>query len=300
MRIYVERIIEAPLDQIWKHTQTPDLHERWDLRFTQIEYLPRPNKEKPQQFLYATRIGFGLKIEGKGETTGIRESSENDRTSALRFWSDDEKSLIREGSGYWKYKPNGQQVRFLTAYDYQVRFGALGRVFDRFIFRPLMGWATAWSFDRLGLWLEKGESPESSLQWSITHSIARLSLALVWIYHGLVPKLLVRDPTELAMIQDMGISPDQSVQFAVVAGLLEAAFGLLLLFFWRSRWPLALTIGLMVFALLSVSWYSPHMLTTAFNVVTLNLLTIALSLIDWIACIKAPTASRCLRTPPSS
>jgi hypothetical protein len=52
-------------------------------------------------------------------------------------------SLIREGSGYWKYVPVPDGVRFLTWYDYEVRFGRLGRAVDAAAFRPLIGWATA-------------------------------------------------------------------------------------------------------------------------------------------------------------
>ena len=47
------------MDDLWRLTQTPELHRRWDLRFTDIEYLPRPDEAEPQRFLYATRIGFG-------------------------------------------------------------------------------------------------------------------------------------------------------------------------------------------------------------------------------------------------
>ena len=56
--IYVEIEIRSPLDELWEKTQVPALHERWDLRFTNIEYVPRPSPAEPQQFLYATRIGF--------------------------------------------------------------------------------------------------------------------------------------------------------------------------------------------------------------------------------------------------
>jgi hypothetical protein len=35
-------------------------------------------------------------------------------TSALKFWSTDPKSLIKEGSGYWQYIPTARGVRFLT------------------------------------------------------------------------------------------------------------------------------------------------------------------------------------------
>jgi hypothetical protein len=37
MSIYVEILVRAPMDALWAHTQTPALHERWDLRFHRIE-----------------------------------------------------------------------------------------------------------------------------------------------------------------------------------------------------------------------------------------------------------------------
>jgi hypothetical protein len=153
--IYVETLIRAPLEEVWAKTQTPAEHVRWDARFTAIEPLP------DRRFRYATRIGFGLEIEGLGESVA------GGGTSALRFWSDDARSLIRAGSGYWRYVPTGEGVRFLTRYDYDTRWGALGALVDRLVFRPLLGWATAWSFDRLRIWLEDGVEPERS------HRLAR-------------------------------------------------------------------------------------------------------------------------------
>lgn len=161
MSIYVEIVIRGSLDELWHRTQTPDQHQRWDLRFSQITYLPRPDEQHPQHFRYTTRIGFGLEIAGYGETVGSR-STEDGYTSALKFWSDDPRSLICRGSGYWKYIPTPEGIRFITWYDYATRFGAPGRRFDQLIFRPLMGWATAWSFDRLRLWIERGIEPELS------------------------------------------------------------------------------------------------------------------------------------------
>src|SRR5439155_26560914 len=109
-------------------------------------------EHEPQRFRYSTRIGFGLKIDGKGESTGTREDGTGIRTSALKFWSSDPKSLIKEGSGYWRYVPALGGVRFLTWYDYRTSCGLAGGLIDRIVFRPLIGWATAWSFDRLRLW----------------------------------------------------------------------------------------------------------------------------------------------------
>src|SRR4029077_10396012 len=123
MSIYVEILIRGPMDVLWTHTQTPELHSRWDLRFSQIDYLPRMSEAEPQHFRYVTRIGFGLEVAGEGESTGERNLSDGTRSSALRFWSNDPRSIIREGSGYWKYIPHADGVVFLTWYDYRTRFG---------------------------------------------------------------------------------------------------------------------------------------------------------------------------------
>ena len=37
--IYVERFVRAPIEALWNATQRPEVHERWDLRFTEIRYL---------------------------------------------------------------------------------------------------------------------------------------------------------------------------------------------------------------------------------------------------------------------
>ena len=110
--IYVEILISGDVDEIWQHTQVPELHELWDLRFTAIQYLPKQSEEEPQRFLYSTRIGFGLQIDGEGESTGTKEDATGIRTSALKFWSSDAKSLIEEGSGYWRYLPTENGTRF--------------------------------------------------------------------------------------------------------------------------------------------------------------------------------------------
>ena len=112
MDIYVEIPILCAVDELWEKTQNPALHQRWDLRFTEIEYLPRTGEE-PQEFLYRTRIGLGIKIDGKGESTGTKDGEGGTRTSSLKFWSDDPKSLIKMGSEYWKYVPTRTGSAFL-------------------------------------------------------------------------------------------------------------------------------------------------------------------------------------------
>lgn len=297
MGIYVEIHIQGDMDELWQKTQQPDLHQQWDLRFTDIEYLPRPDVAQPQRFLYATRIGFGLGIRGAGESTGSQEHA-GQRVSALKFWSDDPKSLIAEGSGYWKYQQTRDGIRFLTWYDYRTRFGAAGWLFDRAVFRPLIGWATAWSFDRLRLWIERGVPPAVALRSSLIYASARLALAFIWIYHGLVPKLLLQHPDELALLVRAGVSPAAAPALVRVLGVVEIALGLALLLAWRSRRLLLATIALMLLATAGVAWTSPTSLVDAFNPLTLNLAVAALALVGYLAGAELPSARRCLRKRP--
>jgi hypothetical protein len=154
--------MRCDLDELWRLTQDPAQHSRWDLRFTSIEYI---GDGQPQRFSY--KLG---PIAGWGETAGERERDDGGYASALKFGSHSPASLIEKGSGYWLYLPlpGEEGIRFLTRYDYEVRWGRFGRLLDRLLVRPLIGWATAWSFDRLRLWLERGVEPERSLRAALS------------------------------------------------------------------------------------------------------------------------------------
>jgi hypothetical protein len=292
--IYVEILIHDELDHIWQLTQEPALHQRWDARFSRIEYLPRPTFTEPQRFLYETRIGLGLSIKGTGESIATRASADGDTVSSLKFASTDPKSLIREGSGYWRYVPTLDGLRFFTWYDYSVRFGFVGRLADRMFFRPTMGRATAWSFDRMRLWAEQGQPPEASLAFASIHATARIAIAAIWIWHGLVPKLLFHHIDEQTMLSQAGIS----VVTLPWLGAGEIIFGILILWAWRWRAIFAANGLLMVIATLAVAINSPAYLKAAFNPVTLNAAMIALSIAGWIAAARMPSSSRCLRVAP--
>jgi DoxX-like family len=299
MGIYVEIPIRGSMDELWEKTQNPQLHQRWDLRFNQIEYLPREAGE-PQKFLYRTRIGIGFTIDGNGESTGTRDGEGGARTSSLKFWSSDPKSLIKVGSGYWKYVPTETGIRFFTWYDYETRFSVFGRVIDACIFRPLLGWATAWSFDRLRLWIERGIPPEVSQDRALIYLVARGTMAFVWLYHGLVPKLLYHDAIELDLLSRIGTPGSRLHAAATVAGLVELFFSFLLVALWRHSWPLWLTLGLMLFGIPVVAITAPTYLSAAFNPLTLNLAVAALAAIAIIAGRDLTSAARCRRTPDKS
>ena len=293
--VYVEIFIRSRVEEVWRLTQQPDLHRRWDLRFSDIEYLPKDKPDEPQRFLYATRIGFGLSIKGTGESTGHRSLETGESTSSLKFGSDDWKSLIRTGSGYWRYVPVEGGLRFITWYDYKVRFGSFGKAFDRLTFRPLIGWATAWSFDSLRLWTENQQSPECSLTLSLIHAIARLSIAGVWFWHGLVPKLMYNQLDERIMLKQAGLSEG----LVPWIGAVEIVLALLVLWSWRARTVFLANALLMVVALAAVGTKSTEYIVAAFNPVTLNTVVIALCLIGFVAARRLPSASSCLRANPS-
>jgi hypothetical protein len=297
MSIYVEILVRAPMERLWAHTQTPELHERWDLRFSRIDYLPRASETEPQRFRYATRIGLGLEIAGDGESVGERDLADGSRSSALKFTSSDSRSLIREGAGYWKYIPTTEGVTFVTWYDYRTRFGAVGALLDRVAFRPLMGWATAWSFDRLRLWLEDGVHPAQALRDTLVHCVARVSLALIFAYQGLVPKLLGPHPDEIAMIRDAGIAAANTRFVVASLGVAELLFAASFLVFWYRRWPAFVCLGLMVLATIDVAVNSPRFLGAAFNPLSLNLAIACLATIDSMVVRGLPSANRCRRRP---
>jgi len=297
LSIYVEILMRAPMDPLWAHTQTPALHERWDLRFSRIDYLPKASDDEPQRFRYTTRIAFGFAVRGEGETLGQRDLANGSRSSALKFGSDEPLSIIREGSGYWKYIPTPEGIRFLTWYDYRTRFGPVGALFDRLIFRPLIGWATAWSFDRLRLWLEQGVDPEQAMRQTMVHTIARVALAAVFAYQGLVPKLLTRNVDEIAMLRDAGVFGSATNTTVIGLGTLELAFAAVLLIAWHRRWPVLVCLGSMLLATAVVGMNSPRYLEAAFNPVSLNFAVACLAWIDLLVLGNLPSAARCLRRP---
>ncbi|MGQ7957487.1 DoxX-like family protein [Pseudomonas sp. SP16.1] len=122
--------------------------------------------------------------------------------------------------------------------------------------------------------------------------LARLALALVFLWHGLVPKMLWLSPDELAMIGAHGL-PDHALfapeLIARVGGMAEALLGLALLVVRDQRWPLALAGAALLLLLLDVALLSPHLLIQAFNPLSTNLAALTLCAVAWLA--EAPPAT---------
>jgi DoxX-like protein len=296
--IFVETDLACGPGTLWERTQDPAEHERWDLRFTGIEYAEPPAPGEPQRFDYTTRLGFGLAIRGGGETVAERDRPDGSRVSVLRFWSSDRLSLIREGRGYWLLTPTPAGVRFRTVYDYAVRWGRVGRLIDRVAFRPLIGWATAWSFDRLRLWLERGIDPRMSARLALVHGLARVGVAAILAWHGVVPKLLGPDAIERRMMADAGLAPEVALPALTGLGMAELVLAVALLLTWHRAGLAVVALAFSVVATALVAATSPAVLGAAFTPVTLNLGLGLLAAIDVLTLDGIPSAGRCRRRPP--
>ncbi|MBB3110292.1 hypothetical protein FHS18_002359 [Paenibacillus phyllosphaerae] len=297
--IFVELQMQTELETLWERTQTPALHEQWDLRFSSITYLPQ-EKGKPQQFRYTTHIGFGMAVEGTGETRARKDLRSGERLSTLVFASDQPISLIREGRGYWKYEPNGDGVLFTTRYDYETRFGLAGRLLDRWLFRPLFGYATAWSFDLLRIWLEKSIAPAVTIERALLHYVSVAVLAILWGYEGLVPKLLFPESGELELLERTGWAAGGGHSLLMALGIVEIAAAVAVIKFHRHKWlyrgqqlALILLAGIAIGA-------QPGLLAAPFNPLTLTIPMLAAAFVAERTMTDLPQANRCRRAAPIS
>lgn len=294
--IYVEVPIYTNLEKLWEYTQKPHLHEKWDLRFSSITYLPKEENE-PQHFVYKTKIGFGVQIEGWGKSVGQHHADDESRTSSLHFGTDQAISIIREGRGYWKYIPTkNSSILFLTEYNYETNFGHFGKWFDYFIFRPLIGWATALSFDVLKRWLEKGESPISQYRKFFNHWLLTFTFFFIWMYQGLVPKLWKTHQEEIKMISNgLSVSINQATGIVIVVGIAEMLFSLFWLFY-RNKYPL-FKLQLLLFPVLTIAVMvtNPSTLNHPFNPIIVNGALFVLSIIGLLHSKDVPTATSCRR-----
>ncbi|PQZ91529.1 hypothetical protein CQ018_12815 [Arthrobacter sp. MYb227] len=178
--IYVEILVRAPMERVWKLTQDSDLHPRWDLRFSKIVPLGH-GEDGPVDFRYEFHLPL-YAIHGTGTSLVHRHRADGQATSVLKFDTADPLSPIGRGSGYWRYIPTRDGIRFITGYNYRPGMGLVGKALDSSIFRPALGWATALSFDRLRLWAESGVDPRTARnRWSLDAGARTGGMLAAWL-----------------------------------------------------------------------------------------------------------------------
>lgn len=110
------------------------------------------------------------------------------------------------------------------------------------------------------------------------HRTARVTLALLWIYQGLVPKLLVPDSGELTLAKAT-VGEALARPCVIGAGVGEIAIGVALLLLSRSRvlvWASAVIVSMLTIA---GTIATPHIAVTPFNSISLTVAMLALGAI---------------------
>lgn len=124
---------------------------------------------------------------------------------------------------------------------------------------------------------------DSSPPNRLIYAVSRCMVAFVWLYHGLVPKVIFEHADEIVMVEALNITFMDTMTTLSLVGWGEAAFGVFFLLTWRIRHMHLLNIAAMAGALINAAVVTPQYLIAAFNPVTLNLLMITLSVIGFIA-----------------
>ena len=112
-----------------------------------------------------------------------------------------------------------------------------------------------------------------------TYALTRFAIALIWIYHGLVPKILFKHASEVELVAKGPIIVDAETTI-VIAGVVEVLIGLLVLVFWKQPWPIVISLAGFSGLLLGAITLSPELAIQAFNPVTLTVSAIAFCLIQ--------------------
>lgn len=103
------------------------------------------------------------------------------------------------------------------------------------------------------------------------NTLSRLGLAFVFLYHGLVPKLLWLHPTEVVLVEAHHLSvPSHWVSSG--AGILEVILSFLLLLARGSLIPVYWAALVLIVLLLDVAVVMPGLMIEAFNPVSVNVL----------------------------
>lgn len=294
--LYIETKIKSDLNTLWTNTQDPSIHQQWDLRFSEITYISKDNPTDPQKFFYSTKIGFGIRVDGIGESVANKTKDNGESTSVLKFSSDSRISLIKHGSGYWKYIPEGDGIKFFTGYDYDTRWGIFGKLVDKFIFRPLMVWATAWSFDCLKNWIEKGFHPKQAIKAQLSVLFANITLGIVWIYQGLIPKILFTETGEIEILRQSGLFNGYEEIILTFIGLAEILFGIALIFIHKKTIHYINILGLLLLSAGAI-FTNLMIFTLPFNPFSLNISMVVLSVIALLNFDFSPKASNCKTNP---
>lgn len=110
--------------------------------------------------------------------------------------------------------------------------------------------------------------------------ISRLSLGFLFIYHGLVPKILWLSPVETHLVSLSGLDIPANI-VSLLSSIGEVLLGGSILFFRKSIIPIYMAMVVLLLLLFFVGFVSPEYLVEAFNPVTTNMLGLGFCYLVW-------------------
>jgi len=114
-----------------------------------------------------------------------------------------------------------------------------------------------------------------------------MSLAILWIYQGLIPKILFQANDERRIWMLQGFNDQAAISLMECSGAIEIVFGLLFLTGYKTLALHYLNIVGMLGLSFLILLVDPHYFTQAFNPFVMNIAMLALS-VSAIHLIKDP------------
>lgn len=109
--------------------------------------------------------------------------------------------------------------------------------------------------------------------------LIQMTLAFLWIYQGLFPKLVFPSTFDIQVWQFLGLNVDLATVFVRLSGGAEILFGCAFLIWQRSRYVHYLSITGLIGLLLLSAILAPSQLISAFNPVIMNIAMSVLSVV---------------------
>ena len=111
------------------------------------------------------------------------------------------------------------------------------------------------------------------------YAISRISIAAIFLYHGLVPKILFANNQEVMM--NDALMPFVPERVALISsGIAEVVYAVLLLVFYRSKWLLYPAIVFATLVTPALLLVLPGLFENAFNPFSINLAVVTLCIIN--------------------
>ena len=116
----------------------------------------------------------------------------------------------------------------------------------------------------------------------ITKMSARIALGLVWLYEGLVPKILFLRADEINLVRKSGLIWETPERTLFILGVAQIAFGLWLIAGWMERFAVITATLWMGILIILVAGGNPAMLTDPYGALVKDFCLIACAMTVWV------------------